>query len=206
MSITYPLAIPTTNIPNSVIITLGYVVAASVSPFTKQEQRMRWPGEQWMMDVNFAPMQRADAEEWIAFMNELRGSYGSFLMGDPAGETARGALGGTPLVKGAGQAGYNLIIDGLTNSVTNWGRKGDYFSVGSGLTTRLHKLTKDCNSNGSGEATLEFVPVLREAPADNAPVTFSAAKGVFRMESPQVNWSVAVGQEYGLSFRALEVI
>ena len=150
-------------------------------------------------------MKRDTAEEWIAFALSLRGRKGTFLAGDPSGRIPRGVGGGTPLVKGAGQTGSTLLLDGCPISTTNWLKKGDYFQLGTGSSARLHKLIENANTNASGEVTLEFVPTLRTSPADNAPLIITNAKGLFRMDSNTVPWTAdGNGQFYSYSFTATE--
>ncbi len=90
--------------------------------------------------------------------------------------TPLGAIGGTPLVKGAGQTGANLLVDGATINVPNWLRAGDIISV-NGL-TMIYEVTADCSSNGSGEVTIPINPIIFTggSPADNAAVTVTGVK------------------------------
>lgn len=90
---------------------------------------------------------------------------------DPDRKTPLDVATGTPLVKGAGQNGNTLAIDGCTPGVTGWLKAGDYFSVNS----ELKQFTADASTNGSGEATLAFQPALRNSPEDNAPLTVTGA-------------------------------
>ena len=207
MTITYPLSLPTNATPNQVTVDMQYVVAANASIFTREAQAYKHQGEQWVMEFSLPQLTRAEAMEWIAFRNKLRGSYGTFLMGDPSGRLPRGATGGSPLVAGAGQVGYELDIDGCTADVTGWLLKGDYFQLGTGLTARLHQLVDDADTDGSGATTLHFVPAIITAPADNAALVVTAAKGLFRLESPTVSFTAIPGEDItGQSFRAFSVI
>lgn len=205
MSITYPLTVPNNNIA-SMTMSLAFAVGSSISPFTFQQQVAGFAGERWA--INFGPpaMVREDAEEWIAMALALRGTIGTFLASPPDAPGPRGVGTGTPLVKGAGQSGHSLLIDGATPSTTNWLRKGDYFQLGTGSTARLHKLVKDANSDGSGEATLEFMPALRYQPADNAPLVLINPVGLFRMTSNEPAWTVDTNKHYRFSFTAVEAL
>ena len=154
-------------------------------------------------------MQRADAEQWAAFLLRLRGAYGTFLLGDPNGSTPRGsasATPGTPLVNGASQTGDELDIDGLPVSATGYLKAGDYIQLGSGSTATLHKVLEDVNSDGSGEATLNLWPKVRTAPSDDATVTVSNAKGNFRLASNETTWDIDQASIYGITFGAVEAL
>lgn len=209
MAITYPLSLPTVAGIAQIKISARNAVAVSSSPFTYKQQVMQHQGARWEADVSLPPTQRADAEEWIAFLISLKGQYGTFLMGDPMGATPRGSASsapGTPLVNGANQTGETLAIDGLPNNATNYLRAGDYIQLGTGATSRLHKVLENASSNGSGEATLSIWPALRESPSDNAAVTVSNTKGVFRLATSESSFSINEASFYGLTFTAFEAI
>jgi len=205
---TYPVEMPTVGGLESIVLMMEFVNSVSKSPFTLESQVYDWGGMGWKIDATLpSQMKRDTAEEWIAFALSLNGRNGTFLAGDPSGKTPRGVGGGTPLVKGAGQTGSTLLIDGCPISTTNWLKKGDYFQLGTGSSSRLHKLIENASTNASGEVTLEFRPSLRGSPADNAPLTITNAKGVFRMDSNTVPWTAdGKGQIYRYSFTASEDI
>jgi len=187
-------------------MTASNVDALTQSPFTFASQVIAHQGQRWEAVLTMPPMNRADGEQWIGFLNSLYGRTGTFLMGDPVGYTARGALGGTPLVNGANQVGSTLVIDGASNSITGWLLVGDYIQLGTGATSTLHKVLADADSDGSGNVTLEIWPALRSSPADNAAVTTTNARGVFRLATPSPNWDMSGATRYGISFAVVEVV
>jgi hypothetical protein len=206
MAISYPLALLTHTGIRSIELRAVNAVAYSRSPFTFAGQAFAYSGQMWQADVTLPPMKRADAEQWVAWLVSLRGSLGTFLLGDPLGATARGVATGTPLIKGGSQTGGTINIDGATSGVTGWLKAGDYVQIGSGGTARLHKVLQDANSDGSGNVTLELWPQVRTAPADNASVTVSSAKGLFRLASNEQAWSINEASIYGITFSAMEAV
>lgn len=199
--------VPTSVCVASVIMTLTRVVGLTESPYTLEEQAFRWPGERWSIDFRLPPVtNRATASDWMAFGAKLEGKYGRFLIGDPAARTPRGVATGTPLVDGGGATGNTLPTKGWTSGVTNILRKGDYIQLGTGVNSRLHMITEDADSNGSGEANLSIVPALRSSPADNAPIVVTNPKGLFRLVDNSFAWSVDPGPVYRFSFQAVEVL
>lgn len=207
MSITYPLTPPSSPTVNNVVMRAVNIVGLSASPFTGETQAQEWPGEFWQVDGQLPPMNRANAEKWLAFLIALRGSSGTFLLGDPAGKTPQGVATGTPLVNGANAAGSKtLATKGWTNTITGILKAGDYLQIGSGTSQRLYKVLNDANSDGSGHATLDIFPRLREALADGAAITTASTKGVFRLAVNTREWSINVAKIYGLSFKAIEAI
>ena len=206
MAISYPLALPTTTGIAKVRISANNVVGISQSPFTAKQQVYKYTGQFWEAEISLPPMKRADAEYWISFLLKLNGSYGTFLLGDPNGATARGIATGTPLVKGASQTGNELVTDGWTTSTTGILKAGDYIQLGSGATAKLHKVLDDVDSDSSGNATITIWPDLRSAPSDNAAIVVSGAKGVFRLSTNQSDWDVNEASIYGMTFPAREAL
>lgn len=208
MAITYPLDLPTITGIRNISLIKRAVVSVSRAPFSGAQQVQEHPGQWFEAEIELPPMTRAQAEVWDSFFLKLNGMKGTFLLGDPAGAIPRGSAAttpGTPLVKGAGQTGNQLIIDGLPTSVTGYFKAGDYIQLGSGSTARLHKNLEDVDTNGSGEATLTLWPNLRSSPADNAAVVVSAAKGRFRLASNEMTMSNQL-LVYGGSFSAFEAL
>jgi hypothetical protein len=205
MAITYPLSLPTITGIANIVMTARNSVAVATSPFTLTTQVMQHQGSRWEASVTLPPMKRASAEEWIAFLISLNGAYGTFLLGDPMGATARGSAStaaGTPLVNGGSQTGSTLNIDGAPNNATGYLKAGDYIQVG----TNLYKVLADANSNGSGQVSLDIWPSLRSSPADNAAVVVASAKGLFRLSSSDASFSIDNASVYGINFSAVEAI
>lgn len=206
MSITYPLSLPAANI-SSIRIICRHVVAKNTSPFTLQEQVYIHPGARFEAEVTIPPMNREEREAWIGWLLQLRGGYGTFLMGDPDATAPQGVATGTPKVKGASQTGNELVTTGWTPSTTDILKAGDYIQLSSGASSRLHKVMDDADSDGSGDATLKLFPPLRESPADSAPIVVDDCKGVFRLASNAVEWETDhCGISSPLTFACVEVI
>lgn len=202
MSISYPVSVPSYKFKRVMLQDMN-AVAMLRSPFTFQTQVQQHSGQIWLADVSLKPMERDEADEWTAFLLSLMGQYGTFQLGDPLAVTPRGVASGTPRINGAGQTGNVLVTDGWSTGVTGIMKKGDYFQIGQ----RLHRMLKDVNSDGSGNATLDMWPRIRETPADNDFVTVSSAKGLFRLIGvTQPIQEADEGKLYGVSFSAIEAI
>ena len=78
-------------------------------------------------------------------------------------------------------------------------RIGDFFEVNGEL-----KMSTTDAAITSGAATLSFVPELRDAPADNAAITITNPKGVFRLISPVTTWSNRSPRISSFSFECVE--
>ncbi|WP_337187599.1 hypothetical protein [Phenylobacterium sp.] len=174
------------------------------SPVNKAVQRMERSGALWQAVYTLPAMKRADAMVWKAFFLKLKGRVHTFSAYDPECAQPRGVATGTPLVKGAGQTGNTLLIDGCTASTFGWLMAGDYFSCEG----QLHQLTQDADTNGSGETTLVFEPPRRSSPADNAAiVTDKPSCKMIMLDDSTGSWpSDAMGVYQEKTFTAMEVI
>lgn len=203
MATSFPVTLPSTG-TRSISIRQKSVVAVGQSPFTLEQQIQRHQGQVWLLEVSYGPLARADAEALLAALVSLNGQEGTFLFGDSANKTARGVATGTPLVNGGSQSGEDLTTDGWTANVTGILKAGDWIQLGSASTARLHKVLADANSNGSGQATLTLWPRISPVavPADNSAVVTSFPKGLFRLTTDGMDWSVNVAKRYGITFSA----
>lgn len=205
MTITYPITLPAIKFAR-ITLRARNTVALAKSPFTGQQQVLEWPGAWWEADVEYPPLDRDDGEAVVAALLSLKGMKGTFYLAEPVFE-AHGAIGtytGTPLVKGAAQTGSSLMTDGWDNGITL--KAGNYIQLGSGAATRLHKIVKDVTVDGSGNATLDLWPALRESPADNDAITISGCKGTFRLAANDTSWLERPLPIFGVSFSAIEAI
>ena len=206
MAHTYPLNLPAGNAIADLTIHAASAVAASMSPFTFEQQVFVHMGQIWRADVELKPMKRADAAAWRAFFLALNIRQGTFLMGHPVETSPRGTWAGAPKVLGAHAAGVTTIaMDGFTAAATV--KTGDQFQIGSGATTHLHEVTLDATADGGGLLTLEIWPRTRAALADNDTFVTSNPKGLWRLDMDEAQWNYALGQIYrGLAFSAIEAL
>ena len=202
MAITYPVSLPTSPAMKTFELTARTVSAESSSQFTGEQQVYEHQGQWFEALVEYPLMQRDRAEPILAALIQLKGKFGTLLLGDPDAKTPSGSWAGAPVVDGASQTGQTLAIRGFTASQTNVAKAGDYLQVGIGETQRLHKVLKDANSDGSGKATLDIFPRLRESPADGATIVTSSPEGVFRLMSSETPWRTDQRGLYKIAFAA----
>jgi hypothetical protein len=177
-------------------------VAIVTSPFTGQTQAQVWPGaDQWTGTITLPPLTQCEADEWIAFLGELRGMANCFFLGFPLKRTSRGNPSGVPLVDGTNIAG------GSTLNTRGWGANafrlllpGDGIQVG----TRLHKVINPVNSDANGKATISIWPSLREQPNDGQQVIINNPQGLFRLASNKRTWNYSPSQLTRISFQIQE--
>jgi hypothetical protein len=206
----FPLSIPSGLKVTNSTFNLNDIVEVSESPFSFSEQVAEYSASRWEGSVTLRLMNRSQVAEIQAFLLKLRGRYGTFLYGDPdyLALGARGTASGTPLVNGSGftQGDTTIAIDGFTASESNVLRAGDYIQFGTGENARLHFVTEDTNSDGSGNASVSFMPALKDDLSDNDPVVITGAKGVFRLTDNVRGWSSDKSSVYSVSFSFTEVV
>lgn len=199
MAIIYPLTLPGVSGIRAVEFRAVNAVAYSASPFTFDGQAHAYPGQMWQADVTLAPMRdRAEAEEWNAFLMSLRGQFGTFLLGDPNAGTNRGTAASCDITGAAGANTVSAVVPAGQTLLA-----GDYIQLGAGANARLHKVL--ANYTGTGAATdLEIWPALRIAKSASA-ATLTNTVGVFRLSNNETGWAADI-TNYSITFSAREAV
>jgi hypothetical protein len=189
MAISYPLTPPSPFRISKLTLSGMSATSRNVSPFTFQTQQYNWPGQAWMGSVECPPMTRAAAEEVIGFL--LAAQRGTFYFQDYANTSARGNVTGTLTVSSATANTSTLGISGATGTFA----VGDWLQIG----TSLYKVVQ-VNSSSS----VDLFPVLRSSYAGATAITYSNAKGVFRLAESRTEWSIELASIYGITFSIAE--
>lgn len=192
MSLTYPLQFP--GAPNARRITWRprAAVAESESPFTLRRQLFVNQGQRWEADIELPPMTRAQAETWIAFLLSLNGKAGTFLFGPTFERTTQLAVSGTIAITG---------VDGTTITTGGW---TGAFSVGDFIQvhTSLYKLITVDNDNFK----FDVWPTPRSDVATEDEISYSYPKGVFRLPTNEMPWTVDEARHFGINLSAVEAL
>lgn len=181
--ITYPLSLPETKSFKGLSIRRRNVVGVTESPWSLKTQVQEFGGQKWEGEFTLPIMQQADADEWLAFFDQLNGPAGTFLGNSPKRETARGAVRLAPnslTVDGGGQTGQTLGVLSAEADTPGLLLKGDTFQIGTGLNSRLYVMMEDVDLI-DGAALLSFWPTLRASPVDGAAVIVQNPLGLWRM-------------------------
>jgi hypothetical protein len=189
MAISYPLTPPSPFRISKLTLSGMSATSRNVSPFTFQTQQYNWPGQAWMGSVECPPMTRSAAEEVIGFL--LAAQRGTFYFQDYANTSARGNVTGTLTVSSATANTSTLGISGATGTFA----VGDWLQIG----TSLYKVVQ-VNSSSS----VDLFPVLRSSYAGGTAITYSNAKGVFRLAESRTEWSIELASIYGITFSIAE--
>lgn len=198
MTITYPLAFPTSFGFSTFIIGLDHAVAVAESEFTFEAQVQEHDGTAWEISGTLELLDRDQAEEYNAFIAALGGRKGTFTLSPPGSGTPRGVATGTPLVNGAGQTGQTLVTDGWTVSTTGILKAGDFIQIG----TKLYRVLGDVDSDASGNATIDIAPKINTAFADDSAIVVSNPTGVFRMRENMIPIEIKPPNSHTIRFSA----
>lgn len=104
----------------------------------------------------------------VKIEGEIGRKYGIDWYSDDHVATHTTGATGTPLVKGGGQTGTMLIVDGFTAKPA----VGDIFTITGDPQQYVVLEASDLDST---ESVLKIAPAILSAPADNAPLTFAAS-------------------------------
>jgi hypothetical protein len=203
----YPINLPTAAGISRVVLSAQSVVGVTESPFSFNQQIFRHAGQRWTAQITLPPLTQDQGEEWASFLLRLRGRFGTFLLGDPSSETARGTAAqtpGTPVLDS--EDGDSIGISGATPSATGYLKTGDYIQIGAGGAARLYKVLEQVNTDSNGEATLNIFPAFRKNVSTGAPIIVNNARGVFRLSSNQTDWVINTARTYGVTFAAEEAL
>lgn len=145
-------------------------------------------GDHWAVEVDPGVLGTACGRELLADI--VRGTGERLRVPLPQPGVDVGPV-GAPQVKGAGQAGSALLIDGLTPHYVI--RKGYFFTVETPDGPTAHLVTATMVANAAGEATVPFWPMLWLEPADNDVVEMAAPyiEGLIVDEGDQTSGRVA---------------
>ncbi len=182
--------------PTTVEMGLQGNTGLSTSGLIGSSQTIDRDGMKWAANLNWLNLGDADRAEMMALIAQLRGQANRLRV-IAYDNPARGNYGGTPLVNGGSQTGNSLNVDGV-GTVTNWIRRGDYFSVDVNGEHELKIATADASSSG-GSITLNFEPKLRASPLNNAAVyvgnTGNRPRGLFMLADAAAGWSSRPGRD-----------
>ena len=194
MAISYPLTMPTVIGFQNLNLRARNTVAVSQSPFTYEQQVHSYDGQMWEVDVSLPPMNRDNAEQWIAFLVSLRGRAGTFLLGDPASVAPQGTATSAVVTGALGDSTLTVVMTGSLLA-------GDYIQLGVSSDATLHKVLVTQTGNGN----LEVWPKLRKA-RSSVTAILTNPKGVFRLIGNTADWNINSANFYGVAFSANEVI
>lgn len=164
-------------------------------------QHMVMQGARWRGTLPFTNRKGVDARRLKAFVFSQQGPAGRFDV-LPPDLNQQGTMSGSGTVDGTGQTGTTL-------NTTDWDASqpvlfdyGDYFEVNG----ELKMITEPVASDASGDATLTFVPPLRESPTSgqSIEVTEPRARNCYLLNDDQAAASISGPYIYSLRLEIVE--
>lgn len=187
--------------PDSASIGIAPNVQTFTSTLNAFQDFRELPGSRWFASFTWSSRQGADAKTLKAQFSSLNGPLGIFRITPPDSESL-GTFLGTGLVNGAGQTGNSLVTDGWDINQPILGHAGDYFEINN----ELKILTENVVSDGSGNATFVFSPVIRKSPADGSSVITADPKLTARIVGEAPVWALSAPVIHAFSIDCSEVV
>lgn len=189
------LTLPTDPAPAKMAIAMVSAKNTLTPAIGGAEQELLRKGTRYALTFSMPVMTYVQSMEWDDLMAEgdtvlMRVFQPGLVIPNP----------GAPLVKGAGQAGTSLVIDGLPNGYVI--RKGQFLSVVSAGQRFLYR-AKASATSVAGTATIPLRTMLRRPPNDNDVVEIAQPmiEGFIRDLG---EWTVGVERLVGLQFTVRE--
>jgi len=183
MAITYPRDLPNLDDIISIVYRQKTTVGMFPCMFSGIIKTQAHPGQYWELEAQLRPLNRADADEWWAWLVSLNGREKKFLAPLQIPNRMKGlAVNYTaPTLIGAhvrGATSLNILGQSFTD---NYLRYGDFVQLGSGSDARLHMVLENVDTGLTGQAVFDIWPMLRTDYSDSTTVTVSNPLGVFRL-------------------------
>jgi len=159
-----------TNSPSPSSLTRRLVSNTAIkrSSLTGAIQTVARPGERWEIDVTWNNIKGEGLNTVLAFLRRLNGAEHRVRFHSYDADN-KGAGGGSPVVDGGSQTGTSLDIRGGPTSTTGFMKAGDFFRFLS-TNMELKQCVADVDTDGSGDATINFVPAIRNSPSDGTAI------------------------------------
>lgn len=162
------------------------------SPLSGFIQTASRDGAKWVLRLTFNEIDTDIRGELIGLVTWLNGQVNRVEVGDQSYSGARGALGGLPVVDGAGQTGGVIRFRGCSLSTVGWMKRGDFFSfTGGDGRKELKMCTLDADTDAGGEVDIHCFPEIHSTPADGSPIEVINPVGTFMLAPGFGGWSNA---------------
>ncbi len=183
--------------------------AISESAFTGSVQIQKFEAEYWSGTFRFPKLERVNGEIVSAFLSKLRGPEGTFLLPDTSNPLPRGTAAtviSSPVLEGSGQIGATVSVRNAPVSETGWLLEGDMIQIGTGNSAHLYKVLDQVDSDGSGLASINIWPTIRQPNVDGDPITTTDPKGLFFLNETTRERLLTPPFRYDITLECREVL
>jgi hypothetical protein len=208
LTITYPLDIPLEEF-SEVEIARADTTSIQRSTFSGKDRVQEFEGDWWVLTLSYRNLSEQLGRELSAFGTALRGPLGTFVVRYPGYSVSLGTAGtvsSAPLVNGAGQAGSRVLsVKSAPADQVDWLKAGDIIQVGPDTRPHWHEVLADVDTGGSGLASIDVWPAIRQDVINNDPIVTANPKCLCRLTT-----SFAAGLRapilYDITFEARESV
>lgn len=205
MPIVFPIDVPQTP-PSAARVGKRDANRFEPSPYTGRGTVQEFEGEWWTLQLNYSRLRRVLAQPVSAFGSKLRKSVGTFVIAFPGYVNPLGTakdIAASPSVNGSGQAGNTSInIKSAPANQTGWLVEGDIIQVGPASRPHWHEVLENVDTDGTGLATIEVWPRVREGTIDNDLVATENPLCIFRViERRDIDFERPVRQSFEFTCR-----
>jgi hypothetical protein len=194
------IELPEGVVPNSMTATLIDFGGILRPPLGGPIQRVNRLGNRHRMAFTLPPMPNV-AEGRVVISRLIRAKTEGIVLELPLAGVDQGSP-GSPLIKGAGQAGSSITIDGLR---PGYGiSEGFWLNIVTGGRRYLYNVAASTAANGSGEATIQLSVPLRKSPADNDVILLQKPVIEGLIAGDEVSWEISLAHHVGIGFEIEE--
>jgi len=158
--------------------------ARFTSPISRVAQSVGRPGTYWACSIELPEsMDLTVAADWASLLAQLAGGKASVYVPPPMRNIS--TVAGTPRIKGAGQSGMTLALDGFTPGDVI--QNGQFLSYDTATFRALHIAVATVVADGAGEMSLPVRGPTRREPPDNAIINLSSPTCEMVLEGSDVD-------------------
>jgi len=178
------------NIPNPASIQFEIVnnTQVAVSTFTNAMQAVEQLGSHWEFSATWKILTEDQVPAFRSFLAKLRGGAETFYFSDVSSPVPVGTISGSPVI--ASQVTIEQVTISSAPASQTIFKEGDYIEIPTAGNSELKIVTADVVSDGSGNATIDFLPQLRGAAAVGQPLVYENTKGVFATNNRRQKWTI----------------
>lgn len=181
-----------------------------------RSQRKQLAAQYWTIDAEFAPMDRSEAAQVMAFLNKQNNSLDSFNVVIPQYSRSAGTVSdvaGSPVLSVAAAAAIGataISVDFDTITSANFSNASVAFRAGDFVKftnhNKTYQITDNVAINGSGAGTMNIFPGLYSAITTSHDVTYHDVPfTVFNTETTQ-EYNFTIGDQAGISLKLHEAL
>ena len=160
-------------------------------------------GQKFTINLDYAPMTRANFAPIKAFLMKQRSRLNTFTIIPPVVSNAQGVASTVISTNASVSAGATTCtIDGMTVSTNGILKAGDYFRFTG--QDKVYMAVEDLDADGSGEGTLTFEPPLRTNVTDNTIIIYDNVDFTVRLKNDIQEYNIVTNDLYKYQIDLIE--